>query len=70
MNTKILTTGMLTVGLFFATSARAESWKIDTAHSSVSFSVKHMMVTNVRGDFKGIEIERLDDDEHLAELLR
>lgn len=54
MKRKILTTTMLTVGLFFATSAQAESWNIDTAHSSVSFSVKHMMVTNVRGDFKGI----------------
>jgi polyisoprenoid-binding protein YceI len=31
--------------------AAAESWSIDTSHSSVGFSVKHMMVTNVRGTF-------------------
>jgi polyisoprenoid-binding protein YceI len=27
------------------------SWKIDSAHSHVGFSVKHMMVTTVRGRF-------------------
>jgi polyisoprenoid-binding protein YceI len=27
------------------------AWKIDTVHSHVSFSVKHMMVTTVRGKF-------------------
>lgn len=29
----------------------AESWNIDGSHSSVGFSVRHMMVTNVRGTF-------------------
>jgi polyisoprenoid-binding protein YceI len=29
------------------------SWKIDNVHSHVSFSVKHMMVTTVRGKFNG-----------------
>lgn len=28
------------------------SWQIDTAHSHVGFSVKHMMVSTVRGQFK------------------
>jgi len=28
-----------------------EVWEIDAAHSSVQFSVRHMMVTNVRGEF-------------------
>lgn len=27
-------------------------WNIDTAHSSVGFSVRHMMVSKVRGEFK------------------
>lgn len=27
------------------------TWQIDTAHTSVSFSVKHMMVANARGRF-------------------
>ncbi len=27
------------------------SWNIDSAHSSVTFSVRHMMIANVRGQF-------------------
>lgn len=30
----------------------ATRWTIDTSHSSVGFSVRHMMITNVRGEFK------------------
>jgi len=29
-----------------------KSWKIDTAHSSVTFAVRHMVVSRVRGQFK------------------
>ena len=31
--------------------ASAASWSIDTDHSSVGFKVRHMMVSNVKGDF-------------------
>src|SRR5579884_1464308 len=31
------------------------AWEIDTAHSSVGFAVKHMMVSTVRGSFKKFE---------------
>jgi polyisoprenoid-binding protein YceI len=31
--------------------ARATEWQIDPAHSSVQFSVRHMMISNVRGEF-------------------
>lgn len=30
------------------------SWKIDSVHTSVGFSVRHMMITNVRGEFKEV----------------
>jgi polyisoprenoid-binding protein YceI len=30
------------------------SWNIDSAHTSVNFSVRHMMITNVRGQFDQI----------------
>src|SRR5262245_28995511 len=30
-------------------------WKLDPTHSSVTFSVRHMMVTNVRGEFGKVE---------------
>ncbi|HVA20604.1 MAG TPA: YceI family protein [Candidatus Micrarchaeia archaeon] len=37
------------------------TWQIDKAHTDVSFSVRHMMVSTVRGHFKGVDGE-LDFD--------
>jgi polyisoprenoid-binding protein YceI len=31
------------------------TWKIDPAHSSAQFVVRHMMITNVRGGFSGVQ---------------
>jgi polyisoprenoid-binding protein YceI len=31
------------------------SYKFDPAHSSAQFAVRHMMITNVRGSFSGVE---------------
>jgi polyisoprenoid-binding protein YceI len=31
------------------------TWNIDPAHTDVSFSAKHMMITTVRGKFDGVE---------------
>ena len=30
------------------------AWKIDSSHSSVSFAVRHMMISNVHGQFKTV----------------
>ena len=43
---------LLVVMLFFASVAQAEVYKLDVAHTQVGFSVKHLMVTNVKGTFK------------------
>ena len=32
-------------------AARAATWEIDPAHTTIQFSVRHMMVSNVRGQF-------------------
>ncbi len=32
----------------------ATTWDIDPTHTEVGFSVKHMMITTVRGDFSGV----------------
>ena len=45
--TKITSTLLLTFGL-----ANASEYIIDNSHTTVGFSVKHMMITNVKGDFK------------------
>ena len=34
--------------------ARASSWEIDGSHSSAQFSIKHLMVSNVRGEFSKV----------------
>jgi polyisoprenoid-binding protein YceI len=45
------------IGLLLAgvAPAHAESvWEIDPVHTSVGFSVRHMMVSNVRGEFRKV----------------
>ena len=37
--------------LVFASLARAEKWELDISHSSVGFSVRHMVVTKTHGKF-------------------
>ncbi len=40
------------------------TWKIDPAHTDISFSAKHMMITTVRGKFGEVEGElELDENE-------
>ena len=39
--------------------AHATDWDIDPAHSTASFTVKHMMVSTVRGEFGKITRHRL-----------
>ncbi|SET34069.1 YceI family protein [Stigmatella erecta] len=34
--------------------AAASTWEIDPAHSSAKFTVKHMMITNVTGEFGNV----------------
>ena len=36
------------------TSTATTTWKIDPAHSSAEFKVKHMMISNVKGSFSGL----------------
>lgn len=33
----------------------ADVWNIDTAHSNAGFSVRHMMISNVKGDFSNVK---------------
>ncbi len=42
----------------------AGTWKVDPAHSSVAFEVKHMMISTVRGHFRVFDgtLEAAEDD--------
>lgn len=44
---KLTSALILTVGI-----ASASEYSLDAPHTNVSFSVKHLMITNVRGEFK------------------
>lgn len=46
----------LIVALALSTSAIAQTnWKLDNSHSSVKFSVTHLMVSETEGNFKGFD---------------
>jgi polyisoprenoid-binding protein YceI len=40
------------------------TWTLDPAHSQIEFSVKHMMVTTVRGQFRSFSVDVDFDEEH------
>jgi hypothetical protein len=40
------------------------TWKLDPVHSSVQFSARHMMVSNVRGKFRDFSVDVDFDPEH------
>jgi polyisoprenoid-binding protein YceI len=47
-----------------ATRAATAVWELDPAHSSIEFSVKHMMMTTVRGRFTKFRGTLTADEEH------
>lgn len=52
--------------LSVAASARASEWTLDPEHSEVGFSVRHMMVTDVRGAFEKYTGAILVDDKDVT----
>ncbi len=50
-----------------AAKAGTPTWELDPTHSSVEFSVKHMMMTTVRGRFKGVRATLTGDRDHVDE---
>lgn len=47
-----------------STASATTTWQLDSTHSSVEFSVKHMMMTTVRGRFKEIKAILRGDRDH------
>jgi polyisoprenoid-binding protein YceI len=58
--------------LSFPTVAWSSTWEIDPAHTSIEFSVKHMMVSTVKGSFakvKGtLELDEKDLSKSMVEV--
>ena len=53
----LLTRIGMTAGLAAALcmpAAGADAWKVDPQHTAAQFAVKHLMISTVRGEFKGV----------------
>lgn len=44
-----------------ANPASSITWKLDPAHSSAEFKIKHMMISNVKGSFNGLSGTLVED---------
>jgi polyisoprenoid-binding protein YceI len=47
-------------------SAATSTWEIDPAHTAAGFSVKHLMISTVRGQFKGVTGTITWDDQDIS----
>ncbi len=55
----------LVAALAVPAPAATTTWQIDPAHTAAGFSVKHMMIATVRGQFKGIAGTVIWDDQDI-----
>lgn len=42
------------------------NWQLDPAHSEIGFKVRHMMVSNVRGEFQSFDIKMSTEDHDMS----
>jgi polyisoprenoid-binding protein YceI len=66
MNLNRLTTVGLAAIFVTGLCAQPVSWRIDPLHSSAQFSVRHMMISTVRGQFGGVKGAALFDAKNPA----
>jgi polyisoprenoid-binding protein YceI len=64
MHTRLALAGLALA--LVAAPAAAQTWNIDPSHSSASFTVKHMMVSNVHGRFGKVEGTVVYDGTNIA----
>lgn len=63
---KFATAVTLTAAIAIQASAATTTWKIDPAHTAAQFAVKHMMISTVRGEFKGVTGTVIWDDQDVT----
>jgi len=51
---KFAVAAVLTAAAAWQAAAATTTWKIDPAHTAAQFAVKHLMISTVRGEFKGV----------------
>ena len=47
-------------------SAATTTWQIDPAHTAAGFAVRHLMISTVRGQFKGVNGTVVFDDQDIS----
>ena len=57
---------LLAAALLLSLPAAASTWEGDPAHTTSTFSVRHMMVTNVRGEFGKTTATVHQDDQDIT----
>jgi polyisoprenoid-binding protein YceI len=50
----------------FPASAATTTWQIDPAHAAAGFAVRHLMISTVRGQFKGVNGTVVWDDQDIS----
>jgi len=63
---KITLSATLAAALALPAAAATTTWQIDPAHTAASFAVKHLMISTVRGEFKGITGTVVWDDQDIT----
>jgi polyisoprenoid-binding protein YceI len=59
--------GALLAGVMtFPAAAATTTWQIDPAHTAAGFAVKHLMISTVRGQFKGVTGAVVWDDQDVS----
>ena len=59
---------VLTLFFTFPVLSQAVTWQIDPDHSSFQFKVRHLMVSNVKGDFTKVKGAVTMDDKDISNL--
>ena len=57
---------ILTAAMALQAMAATTTWQIDPAHTAASFAVKHLMISTVRGEFKGVTGTVVWDDKDVT----
>lgn len=45
---------MLALGLFLSVSVFAQTWNLDKAHSQLNFSITHLTISSIEGQFRSV----------------
>jgi polyisoprenoid-binding protein YceI len=61
-----LAVAVLSLPASFPAAAATSTWQIDPAHTAAQFAVKHLLISTVRGEFKGVTGTVTWDDQDIT----